>query len=97
MFADDILLLSFVHDKYVSRDELNSDLRKMSDWAFQWKMKFYPYLNKQAQEVNFLKRINKEFFFKAFTNCVHGYDRARNVHANSVTCERKFVHGIERP
>ena len=31
----------------------------------------------------------------AFTNCVHSYDRARNVHANSVTCAQKFVHGID--
>ena len=28
---------------------------------------------------------------QAFTNCVHGYNHARNVHANSITRARKFV------
>ena len=32
---------------------------------------------------------------QAFTNCVHGYDRARNVHANGITRTRKFVHVID--
>ena len=32
---------------------------------------------------------------QAFTNCVHGYDRADNVHTNGITCARKFVHGID--
>ena len=31
----------------------------------------------------------------AFANCMHGYDRSRNVHANGVTRTRKFVHGID--
>ena len=30
------------------RDELNSDLNKISDWAFQWKIKFNPDPIKQA-------------------------------------------------
>ena len=29
--------------------------------------------------------------FQVFTNCVHGYDRAPNVHASSVARARKFV------
>ena len=32
---------------------------------------------------------------QAFTNGVHGYDRARNVHANDITRTRKFVHVID--
>ena len=42
IFADDTSLFPFVHDKYVSRDKLNSHLKKISDWALQWKMKFNP-------------------------------------------------------
>ena len=34
------------------------------------------------------------FVHQTFTNYVHGYDRARKVHANGVTCARKFVYGI---
>ena len=32
---------------------------KISDWAFQWKMRFNPYLKILAQEVNFSRKINK--------------------------------------
>ena len=59
-FTDGKSLFSFVHDKYVSRDELNSDLKKTNDWALQWKMKFNPDPNKQAQEVPFSNRTNKD-------------------------------------
>ena len=34
-------------------------------------------------------------FNQAFTNCIQGYDHARNVHANSVTCTLKFVRAID--
>ena len=54
------LYFFFVHEKYVSRDELNSDLKKISDWALQWKMKFNPDPNKQAQENHFSNRTNKD-------------------------------------
>ena len=49
----DTSLFCFVHDTYVSRDELNSDLKKIGDWAFQWKMQFNPDPNNQAQKVRF--------------------------------------------
>ena len=32
---------------------------KISNWAFQWKMRFNPDPNKQAQEVIFSRKINK--------------------------------------
>ena len=32
---------------------------KISDWAFQWKMRFNADLKKQAQEVIFSRKINK--------------------------------------
>ena len=32
---------------------------KISNWAFQWKMRFNPDSNKQAQEVIFSRKINK--------------------------------------
>ena len=34
--------------------------KKISDWADQWKMKFNPDPNKQAQEVHFSNRTNKD-------------------------------------
>ena len=53
LFADDTSLFSFTHDVNVSARELNDDLRKISNQAFQWKISFNPDLNKQAQEVIF--------------------------------------------
>ena len=32
---------------------------------------------------------------QAFTNCVHGYSHAPNVHVNGVMRVRNFVHGID--
>ena len=59
IFADDTFLFSFVHDKYVSH-ELNSELKKINNWALQWKKKFNPDPNKQAQEVHFSNRTNRD-------------------------------------
>ena len=43
--------------------------KKISDWADQWKMKFNPDPNKQAQEVHFSNRTNKDSsLFITFNN-----------------------------
>ena len=45
LFADDTSLISVVHDintSTISTIELNSDLKKISDLVFQWKMTFNP-------------------------------------------------------
>ena len=57
LFADDTSLFFFTHDVNVSASELNDDLRKTSNWAFQWKMSFNPDVNKQTQEVIFSRKI----------------------------------------
>ena len=38
----------------------NNYLKKISDWAFQWKMSFNPDPCKQAQEVNFSRKLKNE-------------------------------------
>ena len=50
-FADDTSLFSVIHDIDTSANDLNHDLEKISEWAFQWKMKFNPDQTKQAQEI----------------------------------------------
>ena len=45
------------HDITTSANELNNDLKKISDWAFQWKMPFSPDPRKQAQEVTFSRKL----------------------------------------
>ena len=42
-----------------SASHLNSDLSKITSWAFQWKMSFNPDPSKQAQEVIFSRKIQK--------------------------------------
>ena len=56
LLADDTSLFSVTHDITTSANELNNDLKKISDWAFQWKMSFKPDPRKQAQEVFFNRK-----------------------------------------
>ena len=60
IFADDTSLLSKVIDKNNSNSQLNSDLAKISKWNFQWKISFNPDPNKQAIEVHFSNKRDKE-------------------------------------
>ena len=53
LFANDTSLCSVVQDVNTSAKELNDDLKKVNDWAFQWKMSFNPDPSKHAQEVIF--------------------------------------------
>ena len=53
MFADDTSLLSIVENGENSAINLNEDLNKISNWAYQWKMSNNPDALKQAQEVFF--------------------------------------------
>ena len=55
-FADDTSLFSLRNDIITSANELNYDLKKISDWAFQWKMSFKPDPRKQVQEVFFSRK-----------------------------------------
>ena len=59
LFADDTSLFSVVHDISTSTIEFNSDLKKINDWAFQWKMTFNPDRSKQAQEIIFSRKLKK--------------------------------------
>ena len=53
IFVDDTSLFSKVLDINKSVTDLNTDLEKISQWAYQWKMQFNPDPNKQANEVIF--------------------------------------------
>ena len=53
LFADDTSLFSIVHDPNATANDLNNDLSKINDWAYQWKINFNPDPFKQAQEVLF--------------------------------------------
>ena len=57
IFADDTSLFSKVLDINKSVTELNTDLEKISQWAYQWKMQFNPDPNKQANEIIFSRKL----------------------------------------
>ena len=59
LFADDTSLFSIIHDSVITTLELNSDLSRIKQWAFQWKMSFNPDPNKAAQEVIFSRKLKK--------------------------------------
>ena len=58
-FADDTFVFSNVHDISLSSLQLNDDLVKISNWAYQWKMSFNPEVTKQAQEEVFSQKSQK--------------------------------------
>ena len=58
LFADDTSLFSIVNCVNTSALTLNSDLLKIQDWAYQWKMSFNPDRTKQAQEIIFSRKNN---------------------------------------
>ena len=56
LFVDDTSLFSVVNDVNLFEFHLNSDLKKISEFAYQWKMSFNPDISKQAQEVIFFTK-----------------------------------------
>ena len=60
LFADDTSLFSVVHNSLSSSTDLNNDLVKISEWAYQWKMSFNPDSTKQAQEVIFSRKSQSQ-------------------------------------
>ena len=62
VFADGTSLFLKVQDINKSANELNCDLEKVSNWAYQWKMQFNPDPNKQTNEVIFSQKSNSKSF-----------------------------------
>ena len=58
LFAD-TSFFSIVRDINTSATHLYNDLRKISNWAFQWKMSFGSDPSKKAQEVIFSRKLHK--------------------------------------
>ena len=71
-FADDTSLFMIVYDETVSVQVLNSDLKTIEEWVYQWKMQSNPDVNKEAKhlgffldsKLNFLRHV-KEAITKA--------------------------------
>ena len=59
---DDTSLFSKVYDIRKSASQLNDGLKKISHWAYQWKIQFNPDPNKQANEVTFSRKTSSYNF-----------------------------------
>ena len=56
---DDTSLFSLVRNINPSATKLNSDLNKINNWAFQWKMTLNPDRSKQTQQIIFSRKLKK--------------------------------------
>ena len=61
-------LFSKVKDATFSDTQLNNDLNKVSKWAFQWKILFNPDPSKQAIEIFFSHKRDKENYISLVFN-----------------------------
>ena len=56
LFIDHTSIFSIVTDISVSTEEINNDLKRISECLYQWKMMFSPDLTNQAQEVIYYRK-----------------------------------------
>ena len=54
-----IPLFFVIHDLVITTSEFNSDLARIKQWDFQWKINFNPDIYNQAQEVMSLRHHRK--------------------------------------
>ena len=57
LFADDTSLFSVVKNVNASNIDLNNVVKKLGEWALQWKISFNPDPTKQAQELIFSRKV----------------------------------------
>ena len=57
IFADDTSLFLKALNINQSVTELDTDIEKISQWAYQWKIEFNPDPNKQASEIIFSHKL----------------------------------------
>ena len=58
LFGDNTSSFSLIHESSTTRNELNYDVVKINNSAYQWKMSFNPDPNKQVQEEIFSRNMN---------------------------------------
>ena len=68
LFADDTSLFSIVNCVSTSALALNSDLLKIMDWPYQWKMSFNSDRIKQAKKIIFSRKRNETTHPSLFSN-----------------------------
>ena len=100
LFADETSLFSVIHDINVSAEELNEDLKIISDWAFQWKIIFNPDASKQVQEVIFNRKIKKPLISMVFNNAIVSQSNSQK-HSGvtldlKLTFEKRILNALKK-
>ena len=106
LFAEDTSLFSVFHDVNTSAKELNNDLKKVNDWALQWKMSFNPDPSKQVQEVIFSRKskrpthlplvFNNNNFSQKHLGVILDFKLAFEDHLNNVLVKVNKAIGLLR-
>ena len=56
LFADDTSLFTVIHEPNAAAEDMNYDLRLISQWVYDWRMSFKPDPQKQAVELLFSRK-----------------------------------------
>ena len=75
-------LFSVIHDNDTSANDLNHDLEKIIEWAFEWKLKFNPDSSKQTQII--LSRKNLSNHPVSYFNDIPENSRATYNHLRMI-------------
>ena len=81
IFADDTYLFAKVLDINKSVAERNTDLVKISQWAYQWKMQFNHDPSKQANKIIFSRKLASNNLSHPPVKC-HNNNITRCSHEN---------------
>jgi hypothetical protein len=89
-FADDTSLFSIVTNPVLSASELNSDLKIIEKWAYQWKMLFNPDPTKQAVEMLFSRKRSDQGHPPLFFNNLPVVSATSHKHLG-ITLDNKLL------
>ena len=59
LFADDTSLFTVVRESNIAKNDMDHDLKLISQWAHDWRMSFNPDPQKQAMELMFSRKRNE--------------------------------------
>ena len=89
LFADNTSFFSIVLNMNTSTINLNNNLNKIKNWAIQWKNNFDSNPSKQAQEVIFLRKLEKENHNQVYFNH-HSFKQAPSQNHSGMYLDTKL-------
>ena len=96
IFADDTSLFSIMTDSVLCSTHLNNDLKRIAEWASQWKMSFNPDPSKQAVEVCFSRKNTQTSLPSLSFNGVNVSSRESHKHLGLILDKKlTFNHHLK--